>query len=115
MGSWQVVNQSGSLRSTDSTNFLHNLRSQNANMQESNATLVEDDIFTLNHNAVFMYLFSFLAPKIQILRWLILVIFFFFFSQLVVAVIGCSRCEALSINASANPLVFDTKMAPNYR
>lgn len=54
VGSWQMVNQSGSLRSTDSNNVFHNLRAQNAILQESNATLVEDDIFTYNQNAVFM-------------------------------------------------------------
>lgn len=54
VGSWQMVNQSGSLRSTDSNNLLLNLRSQNSNSQESNTTLVDDDIFTYNQNAVFM-------------------------------------------------------------
>lgn len=59
VGSWQMVNQSGSLRSTDSTNLFQSLRSQNSNSQESNTTLVDDDIFTYNQNAVFMYLFRF--------------------------------------------------------
>ncbi|XP_055317855.1 myotubularin-related protein 14 isoform X3 [Sitodiplosis mosellana] len=54
VGSWQMVNQSGSLRSTDSNNLLLNLRSQNSNSQESNTTLVDDDIFTYNQNAVFI-------------------------------------------------------------
>lgn len=56
VGSWQMVNQSGSLRSTDSTHLFQNLRSQqNSISQESNTTLVDDDIFTYNQNAVFMY------------------------------------------------------------
>lgn len=58
VGSWQMVNQSGSLRSTDSNNLLLNLRSQNSNSQESNTTLVDDDIFTYNQNAVFMWVSS---------------------------------------------------------
>lgn len=60
VGSWQMVNQSGSLRSTDSTNLFQSLRSQNSNSQESNTTLVDDDIFTYNQNAVIMYLLYFL-------------------------------------------------------
>lgn len=54
VGSWQMVNQSGSLRSTDSGNLLQNLRTQNSNSQESNSTLVDDDIFAYNQNAIFM-------------------------------------------------------------
>lgn len=50
VGSWQMVNQSGSLRSTDSGNLLHNMRTQNSNLQESGSTLVDDDIFTSNQN-----------------------------------------------------------------
>lgn len=47
-----MVNQSGSLRSTDSGNLLQNLRTQNSNSQESSSTLVDDDIFAYNQNAV---------------------------------------------------------------
>ncbi|XP_031629993.1 myotubularin-related protein 14 isoform X2 [Contarinia nasturtii] len=50
VGSWQLVNQSGSLRSTDSNNRLFN-----TNLQDSNSTLVDDDIFSINsHTAMFM-------------------------------------------------------------
>lgn len=52
-GSWQLVNQSGSLRSTHSSDMMHNLRSQNSNSQESGGTLVDDDIFTYNQNAIY--------------------------------------------------------------
>lgn len=57
VGSWQMVGQSGSLRSTDSTHLFQNVRPQNSISQESNITLVDDDIFTYNQNAVFMYVF----------------------------------------------------------
>lgn len=50
VGSWQMVNQSGSLRSTDSGNLLHNMRTHSSNLQESGSTLVDDDIFTTNQN-----------------------------------------------------------------
>lgn len=56
VGSWQMISQSGSLKSTtDSGNLLQNIRSQTTNSQESSGTLVEDDLFTtFNQSAVFL-------------------------------------------------------------
>lgn len=50
VGSWQMVNQSGSLRSTDSGYLLHKFNSNT----ESNGTLTDDDIFSRNHRAALM-------------------------------------------------------------
>lgn len=55
VGSWQMISQSGSLRSTDSGNLPQQLRFQSSNSQESSGTLIEDDLFTtFNQSAVFM-------------------------------------------------------------
>lgn len=54
VGSWQMISQSGSLRSTDSGNLLQHLRAQNTNSQESSSTLIEDELFT-SSNQTAMY------------------------------------------------------------
>lgn len=50
VGSWQMVNQSGSLRSTDSGNLLHRF---NSNV-EMNGTSVDEEFFARNQKAALM-------------------------------------------------------------
>lgn len=140
VGSWQMVNQSGSLRSTDSTHLFQNLRSQqNSISQESNTTLVDDDIFTYNQNAVFMYVFCrFFSKKIcfvlkhpfinawtlfecinfyyslKLIVRLINYFVIFFFLKLDGVVTGYNPYEAIFINVIVKQSALNIKMALNY-